>query len=90
LHYETPTEHGTFKGLMAGVGCCLLIGGLLLTVAAVILEALGVPLFGHWPKLLLATLAAFLLSQLLRFAFPSQQETEKSQDVGADGLTEDS
>jgi predicted dehydrogenase len=72
LHYEAPSEQSTFKGLMAGAGCFLLIGGLVLTVLAMMAVKLGVPLAAHWPKLLLGLLAGFLLLQLLRFAFPHQ------------------
>jgi len=74
LHYETPSEQSTFKGLMAGIGCFLLIGGLAFAVVATTAVKLGVPLAGHWPKLLLGLLAGFLLLQLLRFAFPHQED----------------
>ncbi|HUY32753.1 MAG TPA: hypothetical protein VMV69_08220 [Pirellulales bacterium] len=74
LHYETPSEQSTFKGLMAGVGCFLLIGGLVLAVLATTAVKFGVPLADHWPKLLLGLLGGFLLLQLLRFAFPHQPD----------------
>ncbi|HVC93298.1 MAG TPA: hypothetical protein VND64_06380 [Pirellulales bacterium] len=77
LHYETPSEQSTFKGLMAGIGCFLLIGGLVFAVLAMAAVKLGVPLVGHWPKLLLGLLAGFLLLQLLRFAFPHQEDGGK-------------
>ncbi len=71
LHYETPTEHATFKGLMSGVGCFLLLAGLVVLVVATTAVNAGVPLADYWPYLLLAVLAAFLLLQLLGFVFPS-------------------
>jgi myo-inositol 2-dehydrogenase/D-chiro-inositol 1-dehydrogenase len=78
LHYEAPTEQSTFKGLMAGIGCFLLIGGLLFTVVAAVLQSLRIPLTEHWPKLLLGVLGAFLLLQLFRFAFPPAAEERNS------------
>lgn len=71
LHYETPTEHATFKGLMSGVGCFLLLAGLVVLVVATTAVHAGVPLADYWPYLLLAVLAVFLLLQLLGFVFPS-------------------
>lgn len=70
LHYETPTEHATFKGLMSGVGCFLLLGGLVVLVVATAAMHAGVPLADYWPYLLLAVLGPFLLLQLLAFVFP--------------------
>lgn len=70
LHYEPPTEHATFKGLMSGVGCLLLIAGLLILVVATTAVHAGVPLAQHWPYALLAVLVLFLLLQLLRLVFP--------------------
>lgn len=72
LHYEAPTEHATFKGLMSGVGCLLLIAGLLVLVIATTAVNAGVPLAQYWPYVLLAVLVAFLLLQLLRLVFPSK------------------
>lgn len=71
LHYETPTEHATFKGLMSGVGCFLLLAGLVVLVVATTAVNAGVPMADYWPYLLLAVLAVFLLLQLLGFVFPS-------------------
>lgn len=70
LHYETPTEHATFKGLMSGVGCFLLLAGLVVLVVATTAVHAGVPLADYWPYLLLAVLGVFLLLQLLGFVFP--------------------
>jgi myo-inositol 2-dehydrogenase/D-chiro-inositol 1-dehydrogenase len=70
LHYEAPSEHSTFKGLMSGLGCFLLIGVLVLVVVATTAVHFGVPLADYWPHALLALLLSFLLLQLLRLAFP--------------------
>lgn len=72
LHYEAPTEHATFKGLMSGIGCLLLMAGLLVLVIATTAVRAGVPLAHYWPHALLAVLVVFLLLQLLRLVFPSQ------------------
>lgn len=73
LHYDTPSEHATFKGIMSGVGCFLLIVGLLVLVAATTAVNAGVPLADYWPYVLLAVLVAFLLLQCLRLVFPSDR-----------------
>ncbi|HVX11812.1 MAG TPA: hypothetical protein VHC22_11575 [Pirellulales bacterium] len=72
LHYEAPSEHATFKGLMSGIGCLLLIVGLLVLVVATTAVNAGVPLADYWPQILLGVLVVFLLLQLLRLVFPSQ------------------
>jgi myo-inositol 2-dehydrogenase/D-chiro-inositol 1-dehydrogenase len=74
LHYEAPSEHSTFKGLMSGLGCFLLIGVLIFVVVATTAVHAGVPLADYWPHALLALLLSFLLLQLLRLAFPHQAE----------------
>ena len=71
LHYDTPSEHSTFKGIMSGVGCMLLIVGLLVLVVATTAVHAGVPLADYWPYLLLGVLVVFLLLQTLRLMFPS-------------------
>ncbi len=73
LHYEAPSEHATFKGLMSGVGCFLLIFGLLVLVVATTAVNAGVPLADYWPQILLGILVVFLLLQSLRLVFPSTQ-----------------
>ena len=73
LHYDTPTEHATFKGVMSGVGCLLLIAGLVVLVVATTAVHVGVPLADYWPYLLLAVLVVFLLLQSLRLVFPSDR-----------------
>ena len=73
LHYDTPSEHATFKGVMSGVGCFLLIAGLVVLVAATTAVNAGVPLADYWPYALLAVLVVFLLLQCLRLVFPSDR-----------------
>lgn len=72
LHYEAPSEQSTFKGLMAGVGCFLLIGVPAFVILATTAVHAGVPLADYWPYALLGLLGAFLLLQLLRLAFPAE------------------
>lgn len=84
LHYETPTEHATFKGLMSGVGCFLLLGGLVVLVVATAAMHAGVPLAVYWPYLLLAVLGIFLLLQLLGFVFPHNERRGKQPEATSD------
>ena len=74
LHYESASEQSTFKGLMSGIGCFLLIGVLLFVIVATTAVHAGVPLADFWPHALLALLLAFLLLQLLRLAFPRESD----------------
>ena len=83
LHYETPTEHATFKGLMSGVGCFLLLGGLVILVVATAAMHAGVPLADYWPYLLLAVLGVFLLLQLLGFVFPHNDRRSKQPETSS-------
>ena len=59
---------------MAASGCGLLLAGLLLLVFIGVIEDLGraiklqLPLLANWPYLLLASLAVFLVLQLLLLA----------------------
>ncbi|HEV3004229.1 MAG TPA: hypothetical protein VGX78_07190 [Pirellulales bacterium] len=73
LHYDTPSEQATFKGVMSGVGCLLLIVGLLLLVVATTAVNAGVPLADYWPHVLLGVLVVFLLLQCLRLVFPGDR-----------------
>jgi len=73
LHYDTPSEHATFKGVMSGVGCLLLMVGLLVLVVATTAVNAGVPLADYWPYLLLGVLIVFLLLQCLRLVFPGDR-----------------
>lgn len=72
LYYESPSEQSTFKGLMSGVGCFLLIGVPAFVVIATTAVNAGMPLADYWPHALLGLLGAFLLLQFLRLAFPPQ------------------
>ena len=72
LYLEEVGEHYTFKGVMAAGGCGLLLLAIFLVIVATTLTNLGVPLVGAWPYLLLGVLAAFLLLQTLRLAFPPE------------------
>lgn len=74
LQYESASEQSTFKGLMSGIGCFLLIGVLLFVIAATTAVHFGMPLADYWPYALLALLLAFLLLQTLRLAFPHEKE----------------
>ena len=74
LQYESASEQSTFKGLMSGIGCFLLIGVLLFVIAATTAVRFGMPLADYWPYALLALLLAFLLLQTLRLAFPHEKE----------------
>jgi myo-inositol 2-dehydrogenase/D-chiro-inositol 1-dehydrogenase len=73
LHYDTPSEQATFKGVMSGVGCLLLMVGLLVLVVATTAVHAGVPLANYWPYLLLGVLVVFLLLQCLRLVFPGDR-----------------
>lgn len=74
LHYESASEQSTFKGLMSGIGCFMLIGVLLFVIVATTAVHFGVPLADYWPHALLALLLAFLSMQLLRLAFPAESD----------------
>ena len=68
LHYEDYTEAGTFKGIMASLGCGLLLLGLFIVVAVGIAEQMGVPFLRYWPQVLAGLLGLFLVLQLLVLA----------------------
>ncbi|HVA48779.1 MAG TPA: hypothetical protein VNH11_20605 [Pirellulales bacterium] len=72
LFFETPSEQATFKGVMSGIGCLLLIAGLLVLVVATTAVHAGVPLADYWPFLLLGVLVIFLVLQALRLVFPAE------------------
>jgi hypothetical protein len=75
LHREEFSELGTFRGTMASLGCALVLGGLLVLVAATLVGGIanefgwefGKRVAGAWPILVLVTLAAFLALQVLPF-----------------------
>lgn len=77
-NFEIPTEQATFKGLMSGAGCFLLIIGLMVLVVATTAVNAGVPLAKYWPYVLLAVLATFLMLQSLRFVFPRDERPPPS------------
>lgn len=70
LHYESASEQSTFKGLMAGAGCFLLLAVPAFVVISITAVSAGLPLAGYWPHVLLGLLGVFLLLQLLRLVFP--------------------
>jgi hypothetical protein len=76
LYYEDYTEEGTFKGTMTSLGCGLLLLGLALLVVVALGEQMGIPFLRHWPKLLLAVLAFFLMLQLLKLLFASSNSNK--------------
>lgn len=73
LHQEEYTDLGTFKGMMASVGCGLVLLGLLVVIVATLLagiaRAAGWDLLERvvavWPAALLAILGAFLALQVI-------------------------
>jgi predicted dehydrogenase len=69
LYYEEYTEQSTFKGLMASVGCGLLIVGLLVMGVVAIGDLMGLPVRKSWAYLLAGGLGFFLLLQLLMLVF---------------------
>ena len=79
LHFEEYTEENTFKGTMTSLGCGVLLAGLVLMIAAAVAGRLGFRAADYWPYVLLGTLVAFLLMQLLRFVMPSQDGDSKAQ-----------
>lgn len=68
LYYEDYTEEATFKGLMASLGCGLLLLTMMLLVLVGVLEQMRVPGLGVWRYGLVAVLAVFLGLQLLLLA----------------------
>jgi predicted dehydrogenase len=71
LQFGKPSEQATFKGMMSGVGCALLMVALLGTILATAVAGLKFQLAKIWPVFLLGVLVLFLLLQLLRLAFPA-------------------
>ena len=75
LHREEFSELGTFRGTMASLGCALVLGGLLVLVAATLVGGIanefgwefGKRVAGAWPILVLVALGAFLALQVLPF-----------------------
>ena len=77
---EGRSETDAFKGIMASVGCALLMGGMFFMIGAElasrIADRAGLPMlrdiFRWWPAVLLAVFVPFALMQLLRFIIPRQ------------------
>ncbi len=67
LYYEDYTEDATFKGMMASLGCGLLMLTLLLLVLVGVGEQMKVPYLGVWRYLVVGVLGLFLALQLLLF-----------------------
>lgn len=66
IHQQRLTEQLAFRGTMAAFGCGLLfVTFVVLILAGVIGDILGVPIRQFWPIALLALLALFLLMQTL-------------------------
>lgn len=70
LYNTQPTEHGTFKGIMAAGGCFLLFASLGLFMLGLLLARFGVPHADKLPYGVAALLIGFLALQTLRFVFP--------------------
>jgi len=71
LQFGKPSEQATFKGMMAGLGCGLLMLALFGTILATAVAGLKFNFVRFWPALLLGILVLFLLLQLFRLAFPA-------------------
>lgn len=82
LYYEDHTEEGTFKGIMASLGCGLLLVGLFLLGAVAIAEQMGIPYVQAWPYFLLGTLGVFLLMQLLMLVFRARDAARGRRPIG--------
>ena len=73
LHQEEYTDLGTFKGMMASVGCGLVLLGLVVVIVATLVAGIARAagwdflerLVGVWPAALLAILGAFLALQVI-------------------------
>jgi hypothetical protein len=78
LYYEDYTEQGTFKGLMASIGCGLLILGCLVPAVVGIADQVGLPYVNRWPYVLAGGLGVFLLLQLLMLVFRGNESTPDS------------
>jgi predicted dehydrogenase len=89
LHYEEYSEESTFKGIMAALGCGVLILGLMFLVLIAVVEDFGravgrrIPLVAHWPYLLLGLMVIFLLLQLLLLAMRRHGPADRGQSAGA-------
>lgn len=72
LYHEEASEQGTFHGVMAAVGCLLIMLAIGLAITASIFGTFRLWIANLWPYALLALLVVFLLMQLLKFVFPTK------------------
>ncbi len=70
LYNTAPSEQGTFKGVMAAMGCFLMFASLGLVLLGLLLARFGVPYADKIPIAVAALLIVFLSLQTLRFVFP--------------------
>jgi hypothetical protein len=77
LFHEEASEKGTFHGVMSAVGCLLLMLAIGLAILASMLGWLKLRIANLWPYALLAILVVFLLMQLLKFVFPSEDRASR-------------
>jgi len=79
LFHEEASEKGTFHGVMSAVGCLLLMLAIGLAILASMLGWLKLRIANLWPYALLAILVVFLLMQLLKFVFPSEDRARNDE-----------
>ena len=77
MRLDEPSEHSTFKGIMAALGCGLMLTTGVVLLLVLIVEGLRLPfrdsiVWGIWPLYVLAPLVIFLLLQFLKLVFPQQ------------------
>jgi hypothetical protein len=85
VHHRELTEQLAFKGVMAAIGCGVLVVLIpLVIVVGWIAGILKIPLSDYWPHLLLAALAAFLALQLLPKLMSRQVSQRTAEERGAD------
>ncbi len=70
MHYGEHTEAETFKAVMSGAGCLLLLLALAVLLLGTLARGLGLKAADVWPYALAGLLFVFLLAQALRFVFP--------------------
>lgn len=70
MHYGEHTEAETFKAVMSGAGCLLLVLALGVLLLGTLARGLGLKAADIWPYALAGLLIMFLLAQSLRFVFP--------------------
>lgn len=70
MHYGEHNEAETFKAVMSGAGCLLLVLALAVLLFGTLARGLGLKAADVWPYALAGLLVVFLLAQALRFVFP--------------------